>query len=54
MKELPPYIDPALLNAENVASVIDAVNRLQDAAMTGYLLEMKRIRFGRAAVDFDL
>lgn len=46
--------DLGLLNAENVASVIDAVNRLQDAAMTGYLLEMKRIRFGRAAVDFDL
>ena len=34
--------------------VIVAVGRLQDAAMTGYLLELKRRRFGLAAFDFDL
>lgn len=47
--------DLGLLNADNVNAVIEAVNRLQDASMTGYLLELKRIRFGRRrASDFDL
>lgn len=42
------------LNSDNLEGVIVAVGRLQDAAMTGYLLELKRQRFGRAAFDFDL
>ena len=46
--------DLGLLTAENIGSVIDAVNRLQDASMTGYLLELQRLRFGHAATDFDL
>ena len=46
--------DLGLLTAENINPVIDAVNRLHDASTTGYLLELKRLRFGHAAADFDL
>ena len=46
--------DFGFLNRDNLEDVIVAVGRLQDAAMTGYLLELKRRRFGRAAFDFDL
>lgn len=46
--------DFGFLNRDNLEDVIVAVSRLQDAAMTGYLLELKRRRFGRAAFDFDL
>ena len=38
----------------NIDRVIDAVGSVQDAAMTGYLLEQKRERFGVALFDFDL
>ena len=46
--------DLGLLNPENLDDVVVAVNRLQDAAMTGYLLELKRLRFGDRIVDFEL
>ena len=46
--------DFGFLNRDNLEDVIVAVGRLQDAAMSGYLLELKRRRFGRAAFDFDL
>ena len=46
--------DLELLTADNLDGVVAAVNKLQDAAMTGYLLEMKRVRFGDRAIDFDL
>lgn len=46
--------DFGFLNRDNLEDVIVAVGRLQDAAMTGYLLELKRRRFGQAAFDFDL
>lgn len=46
--------DFGFLNSDNLEDVTVAVGRLQDAAMTGYLLELKRRRFGRAAFDFDL
>ncbi|MBQ9003300.1 MAG: leucine-rich repeat protein, partial [Eggerthellaceae bacterium] len=46
--------DLSLLTADNIGAVIEAVNRLQDASMTGYLLELKRIRFGRSRADYDL
>ena len=46
--------DLGVLNADNLLRVVDAVGKLQDAAMTGYLLEMKRVRFAQRAVDFDL
>ncbi len=43
-----------LLHAENINVVIDAVNHLQDASMTGYLLELKRLRFGYGSSDYDI
>lgn len=46
--------DLELLTADNLDSVIAAVNKLQDAAMTGYLLELKRLRFSGHSIDFDL
>ena len=46
--------DLGLLTADNLDSVVAAVNKLQDAAMTGYLLELKRTRFSDHAIDFDL
>ena len=46
--------DFGFLNEGTIEEVIVAVSRLQDAAMSGYLLELKRRRFGRAAFDFDL
>ncbi|MBO4352077.1 MAG: leucine-rich repeat domain-containing protein [Eggerthellaceae bacterium] len=46
--------DLGLLTADNLDTVVVAVNKLQDAAMTGYLLEMKRLRFSAHAIDFDL
>lgn len=42
------------VNADNIAEVIDRVGAVQDASMTGYLLEAKRERFGMEAFDFDL
>lgn len=46
--------DLGYLDAGNLNGVIERVGALQDAAMTGYLLEAKRLRFGRDALDFDL
>ena len=46
--------DMGYLHADNIEDVIVEVGKLQDAAMTGYLLELKRRRFGREAFDFDL
>lgn len=43
-----------ILNKDNLLDVIDHIGKLQDAAMTGYLLEIKRRLFQRSAVDFDL
>lgn len=42
------------LNKDNLLGIIDEVGKLQDAAMTGYLLELKRRFFRRSAIDFDL
>ena len=41
------------LDRETLLPVIEAVTKLQDAAMTGYLLELQRRLTGRA-VDFEL
>lgn len=46
--------DLGLLNAGNINGVIDAVNCLHDASTTGYLLEMKRLRFGCGVADYDI
>ena len=47
-------MDLGFVNEANIERVIDAVRRLQDASMTGYLLEAKRLRFNSRAFDFDL
>jgi hypothetical protein len=47
-------VDRGFVNENNLDAIIDRVGRLQDAAMTAYLLEVKRMRFGQAAIDFDL
>ncbi len=46
--------DLGYLNAENLTRAVEAVGRLQDAAMTAYLLDLKRRRFAGAAPDFEL
>lgn len=46
--------DLGFLDAGNIEEAILAVQPLQDAAMTGFLLELKRLRFAGAAFDFDL
>ena len=47
-------VELGFVNGDNLEEIIVAVGKLQDAAMTGYLLEVKRRRFGRVAFDFDL
>ncbi|WP_165061865.1 leucine-rich repeat domain-containing protein [Adlercreutzia sp. ZJ154] len=47
-------VDLGYLNASNISAAIDKVGAVQDAAMTGYMLEVRRCRFGRAELDFDL
>ena len=47
-------LDLDLLTKDNLLAVIDRVGKLQDAAMTGYLLEIKRRFFNSSAIDFDL
>ncbi len=47
-------LDFGYINEDNIEEIIGAVNHLRDAAMTGYLLEVKRRRFNRRAFDFDL
>lgn len=47
-------LDLGFLNADNLNAVIDRVVALKDAAMTAHLLEAKRLRFQRAALDFEL
>lgn len=42
------------VNAENLCAIIDAVGVVQDAAMTSYLIEAQRVRFGLGARDFEL
>lgn len=46
--------DLGVLDGENVDEVIESVRRMQDAAAMGYLLELKRERFGRRALDLSL
>ena len=46
--------DFGYVNEDNLEEIIGEVSKLQDAAMTGYLLEMKRLRFKRSTFDFDL
>lgn len=47
-------LELGFVNEGNIDRVIERVGVVQDAAMTGYLLEVKRQRFGRRSMDFDL
>lgn len=47
-------LDLGYLNGENINYIIDSIAVVQDAAMTGYLLEAKRLRFKEDSIDFDL
>lgn len=53
-KAIDELLELEILNKDNLLDVIDHIGKLQDAAMTGYLLEIKRRLFQRSAVDFDL
>lgn len=47
-------VELGYINEDNIEQLIAAVRSLQDAAMTGYLLEVRRRRFERVAFDYDL
>ena len=47
-------VERGYVNECNLEDIIAQVGRLQDAAMTAHLLEIKRLKFNRAVVDFDL
>ncbi|MGN0072746.1 MAG: leucine-rich repeat protein [Coriobacteriales bacterium] len=47
-------IDLGYITCENLTACIDRIGTVKDAAMTGYLLEIKRRRFGRVSMDFDI
>jgi hypothetical protein len=53
-ESLNDLLELGYINAENIADVIESVSALKDASITDYLLEMKRVNFGRRASDFDL
>ena len=46
--------ETGFLNPETLTAVIDAVNDADEVEMTGYLLQMKRNRFGDTSLDFEL
>lgn len=46
--------DLGILDATNIDAAIEAVQQTQDASMIGYLLELKRERFGRRSFDLSL
>ena len=47
-------LDFGYLNDENLLRVIERVSNIQDAAMTGYLLEVRRRLFNKEIIDFEL
>ena len=47
-------VELGFVRADNIDALIDRVGAVQDAAMTGYLLEVRRRAFGHAALDFTL
>lgn len=53
-RSIDALLDLGYINENNIYAVIESVGSLQDAGMTGYLLEVKRMRFGQDAFDFDL
>ena len=53
-KSIDRLIDLGYITQDNLTECIDRIGTVQDAAMTGYLLEVKRRRFGRVTMDFSL
>ena len=53
-RALDQMADLGFLNADNIDAVVSAVGKLQDAAMTAHLLEMKRRRLNRDPFDFEI
>lgn len=48
-------LDLGFLNADNIYAIIDRIGSVQDATMTNYLLEARRLRFEQSVFDdFDL
>ena len=47
-------LDLGYLTKDNIDIVVERAGDVQDAAMTGYLLEVKRRFFGAKLMDFDL
>ena len=47
-------LDLGYLTKDNIDIVVERAGDVQDAAMTGYLLEVKRRFFGSQLMDFDL
>ena len=47
-------LDLGYLTRDNIDIAVERAGDVQDAAMTGYLLEVKRRFFGRQLLDFDL
>lgn len=46
--------DLGVLTGQNIDDVIGFAQRVQDASITGFLLELKRERFGKRMFDFSL
>lgn len=51
---LDDLLNRGFIDGDNINEVIDRVGAVQDASITGYLLEAKRERFGMESLDFDL
>lgn len=47
-------MDLGYLSREGISEIIGSLAALQDASITGYLLEAKRLRFGVEAIDFEI
>jgi hypothetical protein len=47
-------MDAGFVNEDNIETIIDQVATLRDAALTGFLLEQQRRRFGGGGLDFSL
>jgi hypothetical protein len=47
-------MEAGFVNEDNIETIIDQVATLRDAALTGFLLEQQRRRFGGGGLDFSL
>lgn len=47
-------VDVGIVNEENIASCIDAANKISDIALSSFLLQIRRERFGQATFDFGI